>query len=129
MGKARRAAASMPAASRREGTPAGRLARLWREGSQPDLDAFLAEEGVLPPDQLAAVFGVDQRGCWGAGDRPSAESYLARSRAVADDHDLALDLVYGEFLLREQAGESPAPAEYRARFPGLASALELQIDF
>ena len=98
-------------------------------GGRPDLDEFLAGEGDLAPAQLAAVVGVDQRERWAAGDRPSAECYLARSPVVAEDPDLALDLVYGEFLLREEAGESPTIGEYLARFPELADGLELQVEF
>src|SRR5262249_12920352 len=41
--------------------------------------------------------------------------------------DSALDLVYGEFLLREERGERPTLEEYARRFPDLAQALGVQI--
>src|SRR6516165_5706752 len=83
---------------------ADRLCRLWQQGGRPDLDAFLATAGPLPPAQLAAVLRVDQRLRWQAGERVTAEDYLRRHPAVAADPDGALDLVYGEFLLRERLG-------------------------
>jgi tetratricopeptide (TPR) repeat protein len=42
---------------------------------------------------------------------------------LAGDREAALDLIYQEFYLRREAGESPAPQEYLERFPGLATAL------
>jgi hypothetical protein len=39
-----------------------------------------------------------------------------------------LDLVYGEFILREEMGEAPAVADYLARFPELADALGRQFE-
>ena len=81
------------------------------------------------PAELAAVLQVDQRERWAAGEHLCAEWYLSNFPDVADDPELALDLVYGEFLLREDAGLSPAVAEYLERFPELAAAFELQVDF
>src|SRR5437762_12239924 len=40
----------------------------------------------------------------------------------------ALDLVYGEFLLREELGEGPTVREYVQRFPPYADSLKLQIE-
>jgi eukaryotic-like serine/threonine-protein kinase len=109
--------------------PPRRLARLWREGAKPDLSLFLAGEGDLAPAQLAAVLRVDQRERWAAGEHVLAEWYLSRFSAVADDPELALDLVYGEFLMCEDAGLSPSLADYLERFPRLGAAFELQVDF
>ncbi len=47
---------------------------------------------------------------------------------MADD-ELALDVIYGEFLLREELGERPEPREYQLRFPDLADTLQDQIEF
>src|SRR5690348_3887120 len=85
--------------------PERRLWQLWRQGRRPDLGQFLADVGELPPAQLAAVLAVDQRECWRSGRRLPAEMYLQQYPAVRADVELALDLVWREFLLREELGE------------------------
>jgi WD40 repeat protein len=89
--------------------------------------AFLAEAGPLPPAEVAAVLRVDQRQRWQAGERVPSEDYLRRYPAVAADPESALDLIYGEFLLREGLGERPAVEEYLARFPRYADTLRAQV--
>jgi serine/threonine protein kinase/tetratricopeptide (TPR) repeat protein len=115
-----------PAAGTDGAAPAGRLWQLWRQGQRPDVRRFLAEAGPLGPRQTAAVLRVDQRQRWQAGERVPAESYLREYGTVAGDPEAALDVVYGEFLVREDLGERPAAAEYLARFPALAGQLRLQ---
>src|SRR5262249_49208594 len=110
------------------GDAAEQLALLWERGERPDLDAFLGRVGPLPPAGLAAVLRVDQRGRWRAGDPVAAEAYLDRSPAVRAAPDAAVDLVYGEFLLREQLGERPALDEYLRRFPEHDGVLRAQIE-
>jgi hypothetical protein len=106
---------------------AERLRRLWRQGQRPDVGAFLAEAGALPPGEVAAVLRADQRERWQAGERVPAENYLRRFPAVRASAEAALDLVYGEFLLRERLGEAPDPDDYRRRFPEHAELLRDQI--
>ena len=110
-------------------TPAERLWSLWQRGQRPDVDAFLAGSGPLPPAQVAAVLRVDQRERWQAGERVFAESYFQRYPAVQADPDCALDLVYNEFLVREQHGDHPTLEEYLRRFPAYAEVLKPQIQF
>jgi serine/threonine protein kinase len=118
-----------PAAGTDGAAPAGRLWQLWRQGQRPDVRRFLAQAGPLGPRQTAAVLRVDQRERWQAGERIPAESYLREYGNVAGDPEAALDVVYGEFLVREDLGERPAAAEYVARFPALAGPLRLQLGF
>src|SRR5262249_60102074 len=108
---------------------ARRLWRLWQQGEQPDLAAFMAAAGPLGPLDLAAVLRVDQRCRWAAGQRPPAEHYLRDYPAVAGDEEAALDLVYAEFLLRRERGEAVGPEEFLRRFPLLPGLLHLQFDF
>jgi predicted Ser/Thr protein kinase len=103
------------------------LLQRWRRGERPDLDAFLATAGPLPLDQLAAVLRVDQRQRWQIGDRVPAERYLQRYPNLRADVEAAVDLVYGEFLLRERYGEQPAADEYHERFPEFTDLLGAQI--
>src|SRR5436309_1543655 len=71
---------------------------------------------------------ADQRQRWEGGEHVPAESYFERHPALADDREAALDLVYSEVVLREQAGESPRLEEYLDRFPHFATELRLQFD-
>src|SRR5688572_25131697 len=99
------------------GDPVEAFQRRWSEGRCPDVDAFLAEAGPLPPAQVAAVLRADQRHRWQIGQRVPAEDYLARHPPAATDPEAAVDLIFNEFRLREQAGERPGKEEYLRRFP------------
>ena len=79
-------------------------------------------------DELVAVLRVDQMERWLRGERVPAEQYLHDFLVLGASAEHALDLVYAEYLLREQLGESPSLAEYAQRFPPFAEALRLQID-
>jgi WD40 repeat protein len=102
------------------------LLRLWQQGEQPDVWAFLDRAGPFPPDQIVAALAVDQQERWRRGERAWAEAYLEKCPALAERPEGALELIYGEFLLREQRGESPRPEEYVRRFPAFAARLEGQ---
>jgi WD40 repeat protein len=85
--------------------------------------------GQTPPvslSGLAALLRSDQQQRWQRGERVLVEDYLRQHPAVRDHSEVAVDLIYSEFLLREQHGEWPDPAEYRRRFPEYAAALERQ---
>lgn len=85
--------------------PAERLQQLWRQGRRPDVDAFLAALGPLKPEQLAAVLRADQRQRWEAGDHVRVETYLQQHSLIRGRPDAAVDLIYAEYLLREQQSE------------------------
>jgi serine/threonine-protein kinase len=105
---------------------ARRLEELWRHGLRPDIHGFLADAGAAPPAEVAAALAIDQWQRWQAGERIPAEEYLQRYPALAAEPEHAVELVYGEFLVREELGEAPAPAEYLERFPRYAARLEDQ---
>src|SRR5438552_2883934 len=110
------------------GDPAERLWQLWRQGQRPDVDAFLAQVGPLPPDQLAVVLRVDQRQRWQTGERIQVEAYVQRHPILLGHAETLLDLLYNEFLLRQRHGDQPTLAEYRQRFPEHADVLQAQIE-
>jgi WD40 repeat protein/serine/threonine protein kinase len=101
--------------------------QLWRQKEPPDLGEFLARAGDLSPAQLLAVLELDQWERWQRGDRLPAEDYL---RLLPDPvpAEAAVSLVYGEFLVREELGESPRPDEYLLRFPQLADRFLRQLE-
>src|SRR6478609_5663913 len=92
-------------AGRTPGGPAGELLELWRQGQRPAVEVFLARTGPLPPVERLAVLLVDQQQRWRAGDEVLAETYLRAHPDVAADPDLVVELVAGEYLLREEAGD------------------------
>ena len=103
--------------------PAQQLWLLWRQGQRADVRDFLDRAGPLTPPQVAAVLLVDQRERWLSGERLPAEDYLPWYPTLRADLEYAVELIYGEFLLREELGEGPTPAEYLGRFPQYASRL------
>jgi serine/threonine-protein kinase len=112
----------------RSGALVRALEQLWRQGRQPDPVAFLDTAGPCRPAEAAAVLAHDQWQRWHAGQRVPAEDYLRRCPAVAADPDAAVEIIYGEFLVRQDLGEQPAPAEYLGRFPEHAPGLRAQFE-
>jgi WD40 repeat protein len=118
-------AANSPAA---RADPVHQLWLLWRQGQPADVRQFLDSAGELTPPQVAAVLLVDQRERWLIGERLCAESYLPLYPTFATELEYAVELIYGEFLLREELGEGPTAAEYLDRFPQYATRLSQQLD-
>ncbi len=58
------------------------------------------------------------------GEPILAESVLGKFPALAAHAESAQELVYTEFVVREELGESPAPAEWYSRFPQWRDDLE-----
>lgn len=110
-----------------ESDAAVRLSDLWRKGQKPDVRAFLAGAGTLTPAQIVAVLAVDQWERWQIGERIPAEAHLRLAPAIAST-EAAFDLVYGEFLLREELGETPTADEYLRRFPQFAAQIRRQFE-
>src|SRR5262245_23262703 len=52
-----------------------------------------------------------------AGTDARAETFLATHAALAADTDAALELIYTEFVVREELGQKPTPEDWFARFP------------
>lgn len=78
------------------------------------------------PDDLAASARAEQQRRWAAGDRVSAEDLLRDHPALAADPQAAVDVIYGEYFLRERLGERPDEADYLRRFPAYAEILKDQ---
>jgi hypothetical protein len=100
----------------------------WRNRAV-SLSDVLAEADALSPAQLVQVFAVDQAERWRQGERLPAEHYVQHYPALAANEEAVCDLVYSEFLLRADLGESPDLREYLERFPAQAEALQGLHDF
>src|SRR5262245_10712782 len=58
-----------------------------------------------------------------AGEACRAEDLLAALPSLAAQEDLALELIYAEFGLRERLGQAPSAEEWCRRFPRWAERL------
>jgi serine/threonine protein kinase/tetratricopeptide (TPR) repeat protein len=108
---------------------AQRLWSLWEQGQQPDVRTFVADAGSLSTTELVAVLRVDQHRRWGLTEPILAESYLQWFPSLQTDPERAVELIFCEYLLREEHGERPTAAEYVRRFPAHAERLRQQFAF
>jgi serine/threonine-protein kinase len=113
--------------SRRRATPADQYRKQWGFGPPPDLHEFIAGLPTLTADELLDVIEIDRAERWRKGERVKAERYLRHFPALANDQEAALVLIYGEYYLRKELGESPSLMEFLARFPQHARRLRDQV--
>jgi len=110
-----------------DGGPTADLLRAWQGGQGPELEAYVASLPNLSPCELADLVRVDLDQRQRRHDPRRAEDYLAHFPALAADAELAIDVIYAEYLAREQAGERPDAGEYQRRFPAFGDVLAEQI--
>src|SRR5439155_10956536 len=72
--------------------------------------------GGLPEDGLEALLAGQYRD-WMAGKRIPAGQWLRQHPALAADPAQGAELVYQEFVLRQELGESPDWEDYLRQFP------------
>jgi serine/threonine protein kinase len=82
----------------------------------------------LSPEQVLTVLRFDQHQRWRNGDRMLAETYVQRYHLLREHADAACVLIYSEFLLRQELGETPGLDEYLRRFPQYAEELREQYE-
>lgn len=63
------------------------------------------------------------RSHWSQGDRVRVVSYLIAHPELAKDSPALLDLLYTEYVVREESGDQPTPQEYYELFPHLQNEL------
>jgi WD40 repeat protein len=91
-----------------------------------DLREALEEGAEWSADEFVDHACRDQHARWRRGQRVPVEYYLALRPSLADEPEAVLDLLYAEFVLREEEGETPALEEYQFRFPKLAQTISEQ---
>jgi tetratricopeptide (TPR) repeat protein len=79
--------------------------------------------------QLIEWLCADQIRGWQDGRRIPAEAYLSLHPTLEAEENAAFEVVYSEFMLREDLGESPCVEEFAWRFPRLAERLRRQVAF
>jgi WD40 repeat protein/serine/threonine protein kinase len=87
---------------------------------------FLRRLAQAEPDTWPERLRDDQRSRWDRGQLVRVEDYLDGLPELAEHSDALLDLIYGEVLVREAAGEQPKLAELQERFPEHREALARQ---
>src|SRR4051794_39420876 len=89
----------------------------WRSsrGPRPEPRDYLPSDPAERPAVLLALLRADLVLRFGARERRPIEWY--RERYPELDDECLVALMYEEFCLREEAGESPEPGDYAARFP------------
>jgi WD40 repeat protein/serine/threonine protein kinase len=97
-------------------------------GFKGDLRAWLARVPEVSPAELVEVVQADQQRRWRRGERVPVETYLRLCPALAADAEEVLDLVVGEWLMRQELGEAPALEEFLWRFPQFAEALRVECE-
>ncbi|AGA25279.1 serine/threonine-protein kinase [Singulisphaera acidiphila] len=107
---------------------ARRFETAWRrsKGRRPEPDDFLPPNGLDRPGARLALLRADIALRWEAGEKVMVEWYRDRYPDLGDETLVAL--IYEEFCLREENQDTPDPAEYRARFPEVASRLRRVFD-
>jgi tetratricopeptide (TPR) repeat protein len=77
-----------------------------------------------PPERQLRHATAELQRQLSAGQATLAEDWLQKLPAVATDEELALELIYGEYVVRESLGQQPKPEEYYTRFPALKERLQ-----
>lgn len=119
-------AVSPPASS---APPSVEFQRQWQVGQQPRIDAFLAQQPAMSVNELGAVVRVDLRQRWRSGEQIGASDYLTRFPQLLAEPALAVDLIYSEYLVREELGERFHLAFLQQQFPQFAAELANQVEF
>jgi hypothetical protein len=106
---------------------AEQTAPLPDSGPQTDIRAVLARAADFDAAEVVNLVGADQVRRWRRGERVPVETYLLMHPALPANHPDAFELVYNEFLLREELGEVPALTEFVWRFPQFEGRLRRQV--
>jgi eukaryotic-like serine/threonine-protein kinase len=113
-----------------ENSPDLTLESLWDRGAAPEVQTFIAtlERPPLDIDALVAVLRVDQHRRWLAGERVDVSTYRRDFPILQSSTEAFFELLFHEFLIREQLGEQPESSEYEKRYPDLSERLRLQME-
>jgi hypothetical protein len=109
-------------------TPADQYRRLWRGSRPPDLKAFVAEHATISLDDLQDLVEIDRTERWRRGDRVKAERYLKDFPPLRHDKEATFVIIYGEYFMRKDLGETPSLMDFIARFPTHAHRLRDQVN-
>ena len=81
------------------------------------------DTSLLTTTQLLIRIRAFQHRCWKQGNPISIETLLEAHPSLQRDDESTLELIYGEYCVRESLGEQPTPDSYCQQFPHLANRL------
>jgi eukaryotic-like serine/threonine-protein kinase len=99
-----------------------------RDVGAGEFDSVLMGRRAVGRQELLERLCTDQVQRWRRGQRVPAETYLAMHARIRDDDEATFELIYGEFLLREELGDPPSPEELEWRFPRFAERIRRQLE-
>lgn len=105
-----------------------RYLQLWQCDTEPDLDVYLQQSQQMSVVTLAEILRIDMRQRWHSQQRQLAEHYLEKFPKLLENVDATLDLIYTEYLLRENDDPHFDVDQFIARFPSYSSTLRAQIE-
>lgn len=101
----------------------------WHEAPpgnlRPDISTYIDVSDGSPGARLALLL-ADLTLCFGAGEPRDLREYRLRFPDLGEETLVAL--IYEEFCLREDAGQTPEAADYLKRFPEVAVSLRRVLD-
>ncbi len=97
------------------------------EGGIADVREVLIARGDFTSRQVADLLLADQMARWERGERVPAEAYLQLHPTLTATNPDGFDLVFNEYVLRQDRGEAPSAAEYTWRFPHFRDRLRSQL--
>ena len=65
---------------------------------------------------------------WRSGERPDARAFLEAHPEIQQRKTLAIDLIYEEFCLRQEQGETCVASTFCNRFPSYKQSLARMLD-
>ena len=77
--------------------------------SSPDGPTVHAER---PTDRLGDCLLLEQRDGWSRGERVWVETLLRQYPELESDEQTLIDLIYNEYVLRQEHGDRPRAEEY-----------------
>src|SRR5262245_16212335 len=79
-------------------------------------------------DALAEHLAAQMRERWRAGERPTADDYLAAYPSLQECPEAAAELIYEEVCLRREDGQEGCSDEVLRRFPQWSAQLRVLLD-
>jgi serine/threonine protein kinase len=95
--------------------------------STAERSTVIAATQLDAEDRISAIWG-DMRHRWSQGNPLPAEDYLHNEFPNGCSAEVAIDIIYAEFVLSEEHGKYPRIADFLLRFPQYAEPLRKQLE-
>lgn len=102
------------------------LRQRCRNDPAGDLMTFLKDRPQLSDREVLDVILTDQRVRWEHGSGKTVDEYLNEFPMIADDSNLVMDLVYGDWLARGKIGAISVPERISKCYPDINAKISKQ---